>query len=620
MDDANSQKGSAPAAERTVSPLGVARLALLFGLLTGALELTQWLVRNAVSGGVSLGDFQMSRHFFWMIPASNLVIFGGSGAVLGLVAWLRPRWAGRVALWAMGFLCGLALLLTVPGLYAFAAVALAAGVGAMTSRHGSTHLPRFQRLLVVAPLVLGAVAASLHGWDRIHAALAERRPAPAPAAVKETPNVLLLVLDTVRAESLSLYGYDRDTTPNLNRLASRAVRFDQARSTAPWTLPSHASMLTGRWPHELDVGERKPMGRAFPTLAEALAAHGYATAGFIANTFFCNAWFGLGRGFQHYDDFYEEQTAVSMEEALRCSSLGRLAVRMLSDPFGGVERRRKDAGRINAAFLNWLDRKGEDDRPFFAFLNYFDAHGPFVPPADADRPFGRPPADADEEALIREWDVRSRVGLSDEQLALARDSYDDCLAYLDRRIGELFDELERRGALDDTLVILTSDHGEGLGEHDLIGHGRSLYDQETRVPLLVFLPHGARGGQSIGAPVSLRDVPATVLDVLGLDPSAFPGASLARRPSDEAAVLTEVRIKEEVSRNLARPPAWRGPMAALVAEGFSYIRNADGREELYEVAADPGQLHDLAPTPGSAATLERMRARLEALAPDEDDD
>jgi arylsulfatase A-like enzyme len=561
----------------------------------------------------------MSRHFFWMIPASNVVIFGAVGVVLGLIAWILPAWAGRTALAAMGFLCGLAVLLTIPGLYGFAAVALAAGLGALVSRRALADPVRFRRALIVAPLALGGVAMVLHGWNRIHATRTSRRPAPVASATRP-PNVLLLVLDTVRAESLGLYGYDRDTTPNLNRLAARAVRFDQARSTAPWTLPSHASMFTGRWPHELNVGEKKPLDRTYPTLAEVLDSRGYATAGFIANTFFCNQWFGLGRGFRHYDDFYEEQASVSVAEALRCSSLGRLAVQALPDSIGGVERRRKDAGRINGDFLDWLDREGGGDRPFFAFLNYFDAHGPFVPPAGFERRFGRPAADAEEEAMLREWDVRSRAAVTDAHLVLARDSYDDCLAYLDQEIGRLFDGLEARGVLDETLVILTSDHGEQLGEHGLIGHGRSLYDQETRVPLLIFLPDGDRGGETVAEAVSLRDVPATVLDVLGLDAAAFPGTSLARRPSAEAPVLTEVRIKEGASRNLARPPAWRGPMAAVVAEGFSYIRNADGREELYDVLADPAQLRDLAPEADSAERLRRLRENLDGLTGGQDGD
>ncbi len=615
-----------PESESSVaaSPWGVARLALLFGLLTGTLELTQWLARNELSGGGALGTFQMSRHFFWMIPATDLAIFGAIGVALAPLAWLRPAWAGRWALTALGALCALAILLTIPGLYGFAAAALAVGVGTAVARRALARPVRFRRAMVVAPLVLGVAAVALRGGDRLQATPAAR-PSPAAAASDRGPNVLLIVMDTARAESLGLYGYGRETSPNLDRLAARAVRFDQARSTAPWTLPSHASMFTGRWPHELNVGEKKPMDRTHPTLAEALGARGFATAGFIANTFFCNQWFGLGRGFEHYDDFYEEQSAVSVAEALRCSSLGRLAARALPESLGGVERRRKDAGRINAAFLDWLDRErtrgGEGGgRPFFAFLNYFDAHGPFVPPDDFERRFSRPPETAEEEAMIREWDVRSRAGVTDDQLALARDSYDDCLAYIDQQVGRLFDELEARGVLDETLVILTSDHGEELGEHGLVGHGRSLYDQETRVPLLVFLPGGERGGEAVERAVSLRDIPATVLDVLGLDASAFPGVSLLRRPSEESPVLTEVRIKESVSKNPARPPAWRGPMSGVVADGFSYIRNADGREELYDVLSDPAQLRDLAPAADSAEVLDRLRAHHDDLTTAEDGD
>src|SRR5262249_1413595 len=126
-----------------------------------------------------------------------------------------------------------------------------------------------------------------------------RRPAP-PRGAK---NVLLIVLDTVRAQSLSLYGYSRDTTPNLRRIAARGVRFDQALSTAPWTAPSHASMFTGRWPHELSIGWSRPLDATHPTLAEFLSARGYKTAGFVANTTYCSYETGLDRGFARYDDY-----------------------------------------------------------------------------------------------------------------------------------------------------------------------------------------------------------------------------------------------------------------------------------------------------------------------------
>ena len=137
--------------------------------------------------------------------------------------------------------------------------------------------------------------------------------------------MLLVVLDTVRADRLSLYGYGRDTTPNLARLAERGVVFNEARSAAPWTLPSHASLFTGRWPHELNVSGDRPLDGTFPTLAEFLAKHGYATAGFVGNTYFCNSWYGLNRGFFHYEDYYEQNIIISPGEALRCYGAGSLA-------------------------------------------------------------------------------------------------------------------------------------------------------------------------------------------------------------------------------------------------------------------------------------------------------
>ncbi|APW59829.1 sulfatase-like hydrolase/transferase [Paludisphaera borealis] len=619
--DALGRPSGHSAAEWSLSPLKLTMLAALFGLFTGGLELVQWLIRNAITGGVSLGSFQMSRHFVWMIPASNLSIFLVSGLALGGLAWFRPRLATRLAVLVFGFLCFLALLLTIPGLYGLAAVSLAGGFGTLIARRFAAQPARALYILAYSLPVLGVAAFSLAGWDVSQGKLADRPLNASAAPVRaESPNVLLLVLDTVRAESLSLYGCDRDTTPNLARLAKRGIRFEQARSTAPWTLPSHASMFTGRWPHELKVGESRPLDSTYPTLAEYLTGHGYATGGFIANTFFCNAWFGLGRGFDHYDDFYEEQLAVSVGETLRCSSLGRLIVRLLRDPFG-VDRRRKDASQINGDFLAWLEK--QKGQPFFAFINYFDAHTPYVLPEGAEHRFGRPLQNEQEVATIQGWDARSRTSVTDAELTLTRNAYDDCLAYLDAEIGKLFDDLERRGVLDDTIVILTSDHGENHGEHGLIGHGRSLYDQEVHVPLLVFLPGGAHAGEVVADSVSLRDIPATAVDLLKLkDGSPFPGVSLARcweSPGDAAAadvpVLTEVLLRDQISKNPNRPPAWRGPMYSIVAENQTYIRNADGQEELYDLRSDPAQARDQAASAESADVLLRMRERLKALAP-----
>jgi arylsulfatase A-like enzyme len=200
------------------------------------------------------------------------------------------------------------------------------------------------------------------------------------------------------------------------------------------------------------------------------------------------------------------------------------------------------------------------------------------------------------------------------------DAYDDCIGYLDSQVGKLMDGLHRRGLLDNTIIVITSDHGEGLGEHGLFGHGRSLYSQEVHVPLVILTPDGAARGR-IRAPVSLRDLPATFVDLLGFaQKSPFPGKSLARywrfSPGHEvpstSPAYSEVSLREKVSKNPNRPPAWRGPMQSVVAEGKAYIRNADGREELYDILRDPIELRDLVRST-DLGFLNTLRRTLEAM-------
>ncbi len=198
--------------------------------------------------------------------------------------------------------------------------------------------------------------------------------------------------------------------------------------------------------------------------------------------------------------------------------------------------RKKDGVSINRAFVDWLSNRRQPARPFFAFLNYFDAHDPYVLPAGAKYRFGlKPRTPADFLFLGTHWELVDKLTLRPVYRDLGRDSYDNCVAYLDERLGNLVAELHRRGVLDRTLLIVTSDHGEGMGEHDLFGHGESLYRPEIHVPLVIVLPAGQRATGVVREPVSLRDLPATILDLAGLsEGSPFPGRSLAdlwRHPS-----------------------------------------------------------------------------------------
>jgi len=191
---------------------------------------------------------------------------------------------------------------------------------------------------------------------------------------------------------------------------------------------------------------------------------------------------------------------------------------------------------------------------------------------------------------------------------MARDCYDDCIAYLDLQLGRLFAQLDSKGLLENTVVIVTSDHGELLGEHQSFGHGQSLYREVAEVPLVIVAPHRVPVTRVIAAPVSLRDIPATVADLVGLARnSPFPGRSLARhwsRAPADAAQLTDLLLTETVDEAGPTPQGTK-PARALVAEGTIYIRGKDGHEEIYDIATDPTESHNLS----NAAQVQPLRAR-----------
>ena len=315
MEDVQRETWDETSEERTVRVVRAAPPRLLitmvwFGLVSGWLELGAVVARRAVDPRVSIEMLRTNRHFAWMTPAGDLLIFALLGLLVtalgywlpGLVRWVRWRLAVALTL--------LTLLLTIEGLYTIAAVILALGVGSWVGpaldrrarglvRIACTTLP----ILAGISLIVGLVVHNrvISAERRALAAL----PPAAPGAVRK--NVLLIVLDNVRAASMSLYGHDRPTTPNLARLATRGVLFREARSPSSWTLPSRASMFTGQWPHKLSADTDRPLDESCLTLAEHLAACGYTTAGFVGNTYYCNALYGLERGFARYQDCYENE-------------------------------------------------------------------------------------------------------------------------------------------------------------------------------------------------------------------------------------------------------------------------------------------------------------------------
>ncbi len=603
-------------------------ISVRFGLAAGLLELSILAVRV---WAFEQGFFLRSEHFLWMVPLSDLVIYGSVG--LALAFWL---WAGRplTARWTIGillFVTCMSQLLMVRGLNLLTCALLSWGIALRTAGWLEARLSRSWRLVRRGTIVFSIILIGLMGVSLIWQSHARRRGADHRAESSQPAlNVLLIVLDTVRADHLSLYGYTRDTTPNLRRLADQGVRFERARATAPWTLPSHASLFTGRWPHELDVERLGRLDTTCTTLAEFLGAQGYSTAGFVANPLLYGNKSGLARGFDSYRDF-----PVNLAEVLRASSLGWLLARVAgrvggelrwcftSDLAGTVnlDFTRKHAEALNREFLDWLSSNGE--RPFFAFLNYFDAHDPYLTPQGATIPCAPVAKSRSDFAMLRDWQRLEKDTLSPKNIQLACDAYDNCIASLDHDVGRLIDELQTRGLLEKTLLILTSDHGEQFGEHGTFGHGLSLYEPEVHVPMLMISPGRVPAGRVVAEAVSLRDVPATVVDFLDLKTaSPFPGTSLAAAWRDPApssspslAPMSELHARIEDVPIPRNAPAFDGPIQAMLSDGNVYIHHASGAEELYDLDSDTAESHDLSGTKGASPILDRCRRILDQLFP-----
>lgn len=632
-----------PAPTSLKEPLQPLLLAAWFGLLAGLTEVAilsgkRFLLHRLIGTG---------HHVVWMTPVGELLVLAMPGLALCLLTWLRPGIVPlRAGTWLFAFLGFLGVLLLFPGLHPYATLLLAAGLALQTARFVAAHPRGFMNLIRrttpwLALLVVG-LASGVYGWR----AWAEHRVlARLPAAPPGTPNVLLIVLDTVRAQSMSLYGYERPTTPQLELVARGGLRFDRALSTAPWTLPAHASLFTGHFAHALSAGWETPLDDTHSTLAEALRGRGYATAGFVANKFFCGSETGLGRGFARYEDYF-----ISVGQVLANSLPGRLmkddhwrglimgvspkpAEKGAVEPrresrerpqgpglarltgafrrwlFGHENRERKTAARVNEDFLRWLS--DADRRPFFAFLNYFDAHNPYVAPPPFDGRFQRsgtpPPSSGPPTRRVSPEDMRAE-----------KDAYDGAVAYLDDQVGQLLRELQGRGILQNTLVIVTSDHGEEFGEHGLEGHGKTLYWEVLHVPLVISYPQHVPAGGSVGDPVSLRDIPATVMDIV--EPggeTVFPGRSLAgywtestsnRESADP--VLSEADFTPSL-------PEWfplsKGDMKSIVYEEYHYIKNGDGREEIFDYTNDPWEQRDLADALEGKRQIQQFRAILDSF-------
>ena len=403
------------------------------------------------------------------------------------------------------------------------------------------------------------------------------------------PNVILVLVDTLRADHLSAYGYHRPTSPHLDAFAEDAFLFEDARAQAPCTFPSANSILTGRFPTHFVGQPEKRLGipEGFRSLAEVLGEAGYATAAVSASPIVRatpsdhNPHGGFGRGFGHFD------------EACLWSH----------------------AGCVNRRARKFLDELPE---PFFLYLHYLDPHGPYRPPPMWERLFA--PEDEAEAPGISEdvargdpnpmaeafYESGDASRITPESLERLIDLYDDEIAFFDSRFEVFLQDLRKRGLLDRTILVLVSDHGESFFEHRHLKHCRTVFDPEVKTPLLVRLPPELAASEPRRIPTQAAnlDVVPTLLDYLEI-------------PADALALEgTSLRALLEGDPEAGRPPvfsAWGG-MRAVKDGPFKLVyRMGSGETRLYHLERDPAETRNVAPAhPREARTLLRALSRWQA--------
>ncbi|OLD17367.1 MAG: hypothetical protein AUI85_06905 [Acidobacteriales bacterium 13_1_40CM_3_55_5] len=508
-------------------------VATWFGIFAGLTEGGGLLLFQRINWTQWGRLMHVSKEVLWISPLVDLSFF----LIVSLSVWLISRLSQRipsiqVLVFLLTFLTIYDWLALTNRLYHRACLIMALGVAVAFTRwiakREASSVTFWKKSIPWLAAVFLLTLLAIQGGKWAHEKIAVAR---LPAAPQSAPNVLVIVLDTLRADHLSSYGYSRPTSPEIDRIASQGVLFENAIAPCSWSLPSHASLLTGRAPSEHGMqnvqampwpgwGEKSLSG--YPALGEVLRHRGYRTGAFSANRIYFTRNVGLGRGFIHFEDYFDS-VGDSFVRTLYGREFARLylnrsenskvtrALRYLgleswldkdsegSGDFGGAYGVRKRASAVNQELMQWIDR--DRQHPFFAFLNYLDVHYSYGGPPGYPKP---------------DWDRGTTV-----------DEYDAGLKYVDDYIGRLLRELERREARN-TIVVITSDHGESLGAHGLSYHGAALYRELIQVPLIISYPQQIPKGLRVAVPVSITGIPGTVMDLLAdREPGVFPGPSLS---------------------------------------------------------------------------------------------
>lgn len=380
------------------------------------------------------------------------------------------------------------------------------------------------------------------------------------ARYRQGRGVVVVSIDTLRRDHVSLYGYPRRTTPGLEALATESVVFDDAVSTASWTLPAHASLLTSTYPSvhgavNLNVG----LSPAWPSVATLLQEAEFTTQAFVTHVYLSTEY-GFGEGFDRH---------VYLPET-RAEEVTNRAIRFL---------------------------RAMGDREFFLFVHYYDPHWHYDPPAPYDKTFD-PSYDGDTSGVWWDFKELDRDSIDPRDLHHIEALYDGEILYTDRHLERLMRAMKELDIFDKSLIVVTSDHGEEFLEHGSWEHQKTLYEEQLRVPLIIKFPDGEGAGRRVSEQVSLLDIAPTIADVMGLSvPATFRGVSLRGEVLENRALWSETEHTIDGTHKLSLR---RGSSAGKAI--FS-VRDDGVDVELFDLGEDPNELE--------AVTDDDMRQRVE---------
>ncbi len=441
-------------------------------------------------------------------------------------------------------------------------------------------------------------------------AAAQSQKSAAQPANPDRPNILWVVWDTVRADHTGPYGYDRPTTPFVAEWAKQARVYTDCISPGSPTVPAHASLFTGLLPSEHGAdNERAWLPDSAMTLAEQLGAAGYRTYLFSENPHISKAG-NFQQGFEQEEhpwspQYYEEALRITREKVSPDDQSTELTQKLQAGRLNDWSI--KAAGELAERGVRKFLTGVQPDQRFFVFVNYMEAHRPLIPPRRFRERFMTPERVAASYRVDRTWlPLWSYCfGLreySEDELALTRDTYDAAIAELDDLFRELLKGLRADGRLENTIVILTADHGEHLGEHHLLDHQYSVYEPLLRVPLFVHYPKRFAAG-SDDRPVMTFDLFPTLLELAGVAPPAQPALqarSLLAPPqpgrirlAGYPAPLTDALAQVQHANRSFDPRPWQRSLRAYYDGPWKYIWSSDGRHELYDLVHDRSEMHNL---------------------------